>query len=82
MFRRSALALARLALTLAPFSHAQGPDADVLPDSGEAGASPQTSGGVFIDNWLSMVTATQAEQPHWSTPVVMVTPRLEQEYRL
>lgn len=28
-----------------------------------------------------MVGATQAEQPHWITPVVTVTPRLEQEYR-
>jgi hypothetical protein len=28
-----------------------------------------------------MVTATQAEQPHWMTPLVTVTPRLEQEFR-
>ena len=28
-----------------------------------------------------MVSATQAEQPHWVTPVVTVTPRLEQEVR-
>jgi hypothetical protein len=28
-----------------------------------------------------MVSHTQAEQPHWVTPVVTVTPRLEQEFR-
>ncbi len=28
-----------------------------------------------------MVSATQAEQPHWITPVITVTPRLEQEFR-
>ncbi len=31
--------------------------------------------------WLSMVSQTQAEQPHWITPLVTVTPRLEQEIR-
>ena len=28
-----------------------------------------------------MATATQAAQPHWMTPLVLVTPRLEQELR-
>ncbi len=28
-----------------------------------------------------MVAATQAAQPHWMTPLVTVTPRLEQEFR-
>jgi hypothetical protein len=32
-------------------------------------------------SWLSRVSATQAEQPHWITPVATVTPRLEQEFR-
>lgn len=31
--------------------------------------------------WLSNVTATQNRQPHWVTPLVLVTPRLEQELR-
>lgn len=35
----------------------------------------------FVDRWLAMVTKTQNEQPHWVTPIVTVTPRLEQEYR-
>jgi hypothetical protein len=35
----------------------------------------------FVASWLSMVTRTQDAQPHWMTPLVTVTPRLEQEYR-
>ena len=31
--------------------------------------------------WLARVSATQAEQPLWITPVATVTPRLEQEVR-
>jgi Putative MetA-pathway of phenol degradation len=33
------------------------------------------------DGWIERVSKTQAEQPHWITPVVTVTPRLEQEFR-
>ena len=32
-------------------------------------------------SWLERVSATQAAQPHWMTPVATVTPRLEQEFR-
>lgn len=35
----------------------------------------------FIARWQARATATQAEQPHWVTPLVTVTPRLEQEMR-
>lgn len=35
----------------------------------------------FIANWQARASATQAEQPHWVTPLVTVTPRLEQEFR-
>lgn len=31
--------------------------------------------------WLARVSATQAAQPRWMTPVATVTPRLEQEFR-
>lgn len=41
-------------------------------------ASAQTS---WTARWLANVTATQSKQPHWITPVVLVTPRLEQEFR-
>jgi hypothetical protein len=35
----------------------------------------------FIGRYQSRVTETQTEQPHWVTPLVTVTPRLEQEFR-
>ncbi len=44
--------------------------------SGQAFA--QTS---WTARWLANVTATQSRQPHWITPLVLVTPRLEQEFR-
>jgi hypothetical protein len=40
-----------------------------------------STGGGFLSAWFDMVTETQSKQPHWITPVVTVTPRLEQEYR-
>jgi hypothetical protein len=35
----------------------------------------------FPANWFSLVSQTQAEQPHWITPLATTTPRLEQEFR-
>lgn len=35
----------------------------------------------FTARYLARVTATQAQQPHWMTPIATVTPRLEQEFR-
>lgn len=35
----------------------------------------------FIDEYLARVDKTQAEQPHWITPLFTTTPRLEQEIR-
>jgi hypothetical protein len=35
----------------------------------------------FISSYQARVSATQADQPHWITPLVTVTPRLEQEVR-
>ena len=35
----------------------------------------------FFTDWFSMVSKTQAEQPHWITPLNTTTPRLEQEFR-
>ncbi len=34
-----------------------------------------------IGNWLARSDQARAEQPHWMTPLVTVTPRLEQEFR-
>jgi hypothetical protein len=35
----------------------------------------------YFDHWFDRVERTQAEQPHWMTPLVTVTPRLEEEIR-
>src|SRR5215469_14108979 len=35
----------------------------------------------FVTEWQHRASETQAEQPHWVTPLVTVTPRLEQEIR-
>jgi hypothetical protein len=56
---------AGLAITLAPLSA----QADGMIDSGT------------IASWINMVSASQEAQPHWMTPLVTVTPRLEQELR-
>ncbi len=39
-------------------------------------------GSSFIARYQARVSATQGEQPHWITPLVTVTPRLEQEFRI
>jgi hypothetical protein len=35
----------------------------------------------YFASWFSRVTQIQSEQPHWVTPIVTVTPRLEEEFR-
>ena len=45
-----------------------------------APADPATCQG-FIACWQARATATQNAQPRWATPLVTVTPRLEQEFR-
>ena len=44
-------------------------------------ASTLLHGQSWTSQWLSRVSATQAAQPHWITPLATVTPRLEQEFR-
>jgi len=34
-----------------------------------------------VNSWMAMATASQSAQPRWMTPLVTVTPRLEQELR-
>jgi hypothetical protein len=53
-------------------------DAALLDDSnGGLGASS----GDFFSDWFARVEQAQSTQPHWMTPLVTVTPRLEQEVR-
>ncbi len=35
----------------------------------------------YFRNWFARVDKSQEEQPHWMTPIVTVTPRLEEEIR-
>ncbi len=35
----------------------------------------------YFDHWYDRVAEAQSSQPHWMTPLVTVTPRLEQEFR-
>jgi hypothetical protein len=35
----------------------------------------------YFENWFVRVNRAQASQPHWITPLVTVTPRLEEELR-
>lgn len=44
-------------------------------------STPPSQPDTFIGRYQARVTATQNEQPHWVTPLVTVTPRLEQEFR-
>lgn len=44
-------------------------------------AAASTQDGDWWQRYEARVTATQAEQPRWVTPLVTVTPRLEQELR-
>jgi len=75
-----------LAIAFLPVcAHAQNSQPPMsLPLAVKAATSPSygyvAPSGPFI-SWLAMVSATQAAQPNWMTPLVTVTPRLEQEFR-
>jgi hypothetical protein len=77
-------AAAGAAIALAPFgTHAQSAEPSVslpalaAPSNGPLTINPPPA----VESWLNMVSATQAAQPIWMTPLVTVTPRLEQELR-
>jgi hypothetical protein len=55
--------------------------ADQSSSTSSSASGDQGGGGGYFANWTKRVDATQAEQPHWMTPVVTVTPRLEEEVR-
>jgi hypothetical protein len=44
-------------------------------------AAPEPVLGNYFANWFQRVDQAQASQPHWMTPMVTVTPRLEEEVR-
>jgi hypothetical protein len=49
--------------------------------SSEPTAAPMGGISGYFANWFNRVEQAQASQPHWMTPIVTVTPRLEQELR-
>lgn len=66
----AALAVVAVGLTAAPAF------ADDTADPGVATAVDN-----YFTNWFARSDAAKASQPHWMTPLVTVTPRLEQEVR-
>ena len=60
-------------------AHAQ--NAPIVTKDRPFDAYPSTYSSDPIRSWLDMVSASQAAQPSWMTPLVTVTPRLEQEFR-
>jgi len=68
------LALAALA---AADSSAHADDAAQPAQSSASGAPSQS----FAEAWFEASDAAKESQPHWMTPIVTVTPRLEQEFR-
>jgi hypothetical protein len=74
------ISLVGLAIAFAPASaHAQNAQPP-FPVKAPPSDGYLSSGNPFA-SWLDMVSASQAAQPHWMTPLVTVTPRLEQEFR-
>jgi hypothetical protein len=71
---RAALATVALLLTLTAEGRAQ----SAPPVSSPSLLSPVEE---YFADWFPRVTRIQSEQPHWVTPLVTVTPRLEEEYR-
>ena len=53
----------------------------LIVGSGGVRAQQGTTSNTLIRRYQARVTATQNAQPHWVTPLVTVTPRLEQELR-
>ncbi|HTZ72131.1 MAG TPA: hypothetical protein VMB71_15855 [Acetobacteraceae bacterium] len=46
------------------------------------GSAPEANVSDYFDSWFQRVDEAQASQPHWMTPLVTVTPRLEEEVRV
>src|SRR5271165_4837814 len=72
---------ARSILTLAAILFLVSMRAGAQTQGGTNGTGSASQSDGFFADWFRMVAATQAEQPHWVTPVATTTPRLEQEFR-
>ena len=81
----STLATALVASLLCVGPMAMADDGTALPST-PAPTPDSTAGygsdvGEYFANWFARSDAAKASQPHWMTPLVTVTPRLEQEVR-
>lgn len=54
---------------------------DAVPPPAPATGAPADFVTNYFDNWFARVDEAQATQPHWMTPLVTITPRLEEEFR-
>jgi len=79
---RATCAAAAFVLFTAMPTVGHGQNLPAAPAASSNPPSPVTNPVVqyFVD-WFPRVTRIQKQQPHWVTPLVTVTPRLEQEYR-
>jgi hypothetical protein len=68
-------------MTQIPFAVAILASALALPCTAMADDASTSESIGFLDSWFEASDATKEAQPHWMTPVVTVTPRLEQEFR-
>ena len=73
--RAAVAALALAASSGAALAQAAPP----MPEGYAAAPTANVSG--YFAHWFDRVNAAQASQPHWITPLVTVTPRLEEEVR-
>jgi len=58
-----------------------GADEPIAGGTAQPPAGGSAVGGSFAQRWFANSDASKAAQPHWMTPIVTVTPRLEQEFR-
>src|SRR5713101_2018515 len=55
--------------------------AQIAPVAAAPGASFVPAIVDYLSDWFPRVSRIQSEQPHWVTPIITVTPRLEEEFR-
>jgi hypothetical protein len=75
------LLLSFAVLGLAGSLRAQATTNAAPPDGSQSSSRSASQCGGFFQDWFTMVGETQADQPHWMTPLATTTPRLEQEFR-
>jgi len=76
--KQAAAAAVLLTLAMVPVASVRAQELELRPVTAPTLNSPVLD---FFNAWFAMVTRIQSEQPHWVTPLVTVTPRLEQEFR-